>query len=96
MKDRNYQPETQKILEDIENKYLEYFNCDENSEELIWHYTDQNGLIGVIKKGTVRASHAYYLNDFREITHGKTLILEWYKSKKDKIKSKDTLTYEMV
>jgi hypothetical protein len=47
----------------------------------------------VIKKGTVRASHAYYLNDFREITHGKTLILEWYKSKKDKVKSKDTLTY---
>lgn len=91
MKERIYQPETKAVLEDLEKKYLDYFEYKNNSDELIWHYTDQNGLIGVMKSGKVRASNAFYLNDFQEVTHGKNLILNWYDIKKAGISKTDPL-----
>ena len=39
----------------------------------LYHYTDQNGLMGIIKNKEIWATHTQYLNDEREYVHGADL-----------------------
>nr|WP_235843329.1 hypothetical protein [Enterobacter huaxiensis] len=36
----------------------------------IYHYTDLNGLKGIIESGSLWATHFSFLNDSNELTHG--------------------------
>jgi len=38
--------------------------------KLIYHYTDQNGLLGILKTKSIWATHVRYLNDLQEIKAG--------------------------
>jgi Protein of unknown function (DUF2971) len=40
----------------------------------LYHYTDQNGLLGIIKKKEILASHHQCLNDTQEFLHAKDII----------------------
>lgn len=41
---------------------------------LLYHYTDQNGLLGIVKEKEIWASHHQCLNDTQEFLHSKDLI----------------------
>jgi hypothetical protein len=36
---------------------------------ILYHYTTQTGLLGIITSGEIWASHTQYLNDVREFPH---------------------------
>jgi hypothetical protein len=38
--------------------------------ELLYHYTDQNGLLGIIESQSFRATDIRFLNDTEEFEHG--------------------------
>jgi hypothetical protein len=42
----------------------------------LYHYTTQNGLLGIIKKREIWASHTQYLNDTREYVHALEIVRE--------------------
>ena len=48
--------------------------------KIIYHYTDVNGLIGLIENGSIRATHASRLNDSSENKHGFKLVIEYVRS----------------
>jgi hypothetical protein len=75
MKKRVYQPETKIILESLEKSALKSWEKHHVvSDKLVWHYTDTNGLISILKYGTIRVSNASYLNDSLELQHAKNLV----------------------
>jgi Protein of unknown function (DUF2971) len=50
---------------------------------LLYHYTRQSGLIGIIKNAEIWVTHTQYLNDFREYKHAVDLVrqqIEAYKA----------------
>lgn len=46
-------------------------------QDTIYHYTDVNGLIGLIKTGCIWATHVSRLNDSSENKHGFNLVIEY-------------------
>lgn len=40
----------------------------------IYHYTDTKGLIGIVTTGRIRVTHAQFMNDMTEFTHGKEIV----------------------
>ena len=48
--------------------------------KIIYHYTDVNGLIGLIENGCIWATHASRLNDSSENKHGFKLVVEYVKN----------------
>ena len=46
----------------------------EHSPELLYHYTDQKGLLGIVKSREIWATHHQCLNDTQEFLHAKGLI----------------------
>src|ERR1043166_9672816 len=44
--------------------------------ELLWHYTDANGLFGIINSNRLRFTDARFLNDRTERVYGATLLAE--------------------
>ena len=55
---------------------------------ILYHYTTQQGLLGIIRDKEIWASHTQYLNDAREFRHALDLI----KEELLKIKSKPDLS----
>lgn len=45
------------------------------SQELIWHYTDSAGLIGILQSGALWATSAFHLNDAQEVNYPRDLYL---------------------
>ena len=45
-----------------------------NPASIVYHYTDVNGLIGIITNSCIRATHVYRLNDTSENIHGFELV----------------------
>jgi hypothetical protein len=43
-------------------------------DELLYHYTNQNGLLGILKTKTIWATHVRYLNDLEEYKAGVRLV----------------------
>ncbi len=43
---------------------------------IVYHYTDFNGLIGIIQNNSLFSSNATYLNDYSELEYGNNLISE--------------------
>lgn len=41
---------------------------------VVWHYTNADGLHGIVTKGKFFATHARYLNDKRELLHAKRIL----------------------
>lgn len=41
---------------------------------ILYHYTDQHGLLGILKSKEIWASHTQYLNDAREFRHAVGLV----------------------
>jgi len=46
----------------------------EHPPELLYHYTDQKGLLGIVKSKEIWATHHQCLNDTQEFLHAKGLI----------------------
>jgi hypothetical protein len=42
--------------------------------KVLYHYTDQNGLLGILKSGSIWATHIRYLNDSSEYKHGLDIV----------------------
>ena len=42
----------------------------EESGDLVYHYTDQSGLVGIIQRREIWATNVGYLNDISEVAHG--------------------------
>lgn len=56
-----------------------YFEClDEDSPSTLFHYTDAEGLLGILGSQQLRATHTFYLNDVTEITHTHGLVEELF------------------
>lgn len=49
----------------------------DNPPQIIYHYTDVNGLIGLITSGCIWATHVSRLNDSSEYLHGIQLVTEF-------------------
>jgi hypothetical protein len=47
---------------------------DEVPKKLLYHYTDQNGLLGIIRSKEIWATHHQYLNDTQEFLYAKELV----------------------
>lgn len=45
-----------------------------NTEGLLYHYTNQNGLLGILKSKAIWATHLRYLNDLEEYSVGVRLV----------------------
>jgi hypothetical protein len=45
--------------------------------DILFHYTDANGLLGIIGNQTLRASNAAFVNDRQELRHGSALAREY-------------------
>jgi hypothetical protein len=41
-----------------------------SSLNMLYHYTTQFGIIGIVESSSVWATHALYLNDSSEFSHG--------------------------
>lgn len=48
-----------------------------SSESIFYHYTDQNGLIGILNTKNLWASHVLFQNDSKEFAYGKDLFCEY-------------------
>jgi hypothetical protein len=44
--------------------------------DLLYHYTTQNGLLGIVERKEIWASHTQYLNDVREFRHAISVVEE--------------------
>jgi hypothetical protein len=44
---------------------------------VLYHYTDQSGLHGIIESGSLRLTDLFYLNDPSELRHGVDYALTW-------------------
>jgi hypothetical protein len=49
---------------------------DRQPPERLYHYTTQHGLLGIVEKREIWASHTQYLNDIREFRHALSLAEE--------------------
>jgi len=45
-----------------------------NTPDRLYHYTDQNGLIGILDSKSMRATHLFYQNDASEFKHGEEVF----------------------
>lgn len=52
-------------------------------EELLYHYTSQDGLLGIIGNGAIWASNIHYLNDSKEFIHAidEVKAMIWHRKK---------------
>ena len=52
-------------------------------EELLYHYTGQNGFLGIIGNKNIWASNIHYLNDSKEFIHAidETKTMIWHRKK---------------
>jgi len=46
----------------------------EEPPDILYHYTDQDGLLGIVSTGKMRATNIEYLNDQREYRHALALM----------------------
>jgi Protein of unknown function (DUF2971) len=58
-----------KVQSDVLNAIL-----DDVPKKLLYHYTDQNGLLGIIKSKQIWATHHQCLNDTQEFLYAKELV----------------------
>jgi hypothetical protein len=52
-------------------------------KELLYHYTTQDGLLGIVKNKEIWATHTQYLNDQREYLHALKIVREEIKAVKN-------------
>src|ERR1019366_10351896 len=70
---------TQEEVEVITKKVFELFMVGGGTRkvpDVLHHYTDSNGLKGIIESGALRATHVSYLNDASEYLHAVNVLLE--------------------
>ena len=60
-----FEKKCQQIIDDLNAE-----NEIEKRTNLIYHYTDENGLWGILSSGTIRATNIFSLNDPNELKHG--------------------------
>ncbi len=53
---------------------LERGNLNRKIEKTLYHYTTQEGFLGIIKNKEIWASHTQYLNDQKEYVHAIDLV----------------------
>lgn len=46
-----------------------------NERDLLYHYTDVGGLVGILRTGKIRMSDPRFLNDAREMIHGREHVV---------------------
>lgn len=63
-----------KIIEIINNRHEKELRC--ASDELFYHYTNANGLLGVFESRSIWSTHFRYLNDITEFDYGLEIIFE--------------------
>lgn len=51
---------------------------------MLYHYTSQTGLLGILGKHELWASNVHYLNDYREFTFGVDLFCDHIRKERDK------------
>jgi hypothetical protein len=65
-------------------------------EDLLYHYTDAAGLMGILGSQRLWASNAAYLNDPTELLHARSVYREWLDAKTDHGVAKDLLGHVRV
>jgi hypothetical protein len=58
--------------------------------ELVYHYTDAAGLLGIISSGTLWATDIEFLNDAQELTYARATVLDELRARADEIAPPDT------
>jgi hypothetical protein len=64
--------------------------------DLLYHYTDGAGLMGILESQRLWASNAAYLNDPTELLHARNVYREWLEAKTDEGVAKDLLGHVRV
>jgi hypothetical protein len=54
----------------MDEQELQQIGTPQKSEGLLYHYTDQNGLLGIVESQAFRATDIRFLNDTEEFEHG--------------------------
>ncbi len=58
--------------------------------ELVYHYTDAAGLLGIISSGKLWATDIEFLNDAQELTYARATVLDELRARADEIAPPDT------
>lgn len=45
-----------------------------NPPDILYHYTDSKGIHGILESKSLWASHAFFMNDPKELTHGMNIF----------------------
>jgi hypothetical protein len=54
---------------------LENFPDVADVPDVLWHYTDAGGLLGIVRCSYLRATHLAFMNDAKEYMHANELLL---------------------
>jgi hypothetical protein len=65
-----------RLLELSENMLADWWRRHNEVPDYLYHYTHAEGLLGILRTQTFRATHALYLNDPTELMHAHELIKE--------------------
>jgi hypothetical protein len=60
--------------------------------DVVWHYTDAAGVLGIIQDGAIRASAIWAMNDRAEFTYGVDFIRAEWERRKDEFERHDDVT----
>ena len=69
-------PLRQELQDLISDAMAHWDRIQGETPELLYHYTDVVGLIGIVTSGTVWASNLRFMNDARELDHASRLMLD--------------------
>ena len=79
-------------LEQDPNKLPISKNLDENKPQILYHYTTQEGMLGIIKEGALWASHIFFLNDSNELIEPLRIASETIEEYRTKLTEKEMQT----
>jgi hypothetical protein len=65
---------TDPLLIENSRPFRAYGRCTRLPTASVYHYTDRAGLVGILNSAELRATKFSYLNDSREISHGRELV----------------------
>jgi hypothetical protein len=74
--DQPIDPLTQALDDMVAEAMTQWDLIQGDTPDLLYHYTDVAGLIGILSSGSVRATNLRFVNDAQELDHARQLMLD--------------------
>jgi len=80
--------ELSRIDDKIQDLYAKIRNY-EPFPEMLYHYTNERGFLGIIESGILRATHISFMNDASEYVHAVNILLQLVEKRTDRSPAKN-------